>query len=188
LFHEALAVVQSVQKIGSGADIAASIFGGILAYRRGSHAKLYIKKLPKLIPLTVVYSGSKVATPIVVKAVQSLRAKHLKIFDHIYNAMDQCSLEAVAAIKKQDLQCLGELMNINQGLQDSIGVSNARLVELIFALRKRKEIQGAKISGAGLGDCVIGLGKISSKSDTQIEQIELDLTFNGLEFFTAKDL
>ena len=187
LFHEALAVVRSVQKVGSGADIAASIFGGILAYRRGSHPKLYIKKLPKLIPLTVVYSGSKVATPIVVQAVKYLRAKHLKIFDCIYDAMDKCSLEAITAIKEQDLQRLGELMNIHQGLQDAIGVNNVRLSELIFALRSRKEIKGAKISGAGLGDCVIGLGKINSKCDGYIEQIELELTANGLKSFGIKD-
>lgn len=179
LFYEAFSVVQSVQKMGSGADVAASIFGGILAYRRAPFLNLFIEKLPNLIPLTVVYSGCKVTTPIVVKQVESLRSKHLEVFGHIYEAMDQCVLEAVCAIENQDWQRLGELMNIHQGLQDAIGVSNARLSELIFALRGREEVKGAKISGAGLGDCAIGLGKVDDFGD---EQIKVNLIADGLGF------
>lgn len=181
LFYEAMAVVQSVQKMGSGADIAASIFGGILVYRRTPFLNLFIEKLPNLIPLTISYSGVKVPTTTVVKQVKNLYSKHLKVFDHIYEAMNQCALDAISAINNQEWQNLGEIMNIHQGLQDAIGVSNARLSELIFALRNRKEIKGAKISGAGLGDCVIGLGEVS---DLGFEHIDASLVSKGLEYIT----
>lgn len=172
LFQEAFRVVQHVQQVGSGADVAASVFGGVLAYRRDCKSligDLSIKKLSNLIPLTVVYSGCKVKTPIVIKQVQELRSKHLLIFDHIYELFEQCVVEAERAIENLDLERLGELMNIHQGLQDAIGVNNSRLAELIFALRGRKEIKGAKISGAGLGDCVIGLGRIDDFGEGQME-------------------
>ena len=46
-----------------------------------------------------------------------------------------------------------------QGLMDALGVNNAKLAELVFALRADPKIHGSKISGSGLGDCVVGLGK-----------------------------
>ena len=66
---------------------------------------------------------------------------------------------AFAAAAKGDWPALGELMNVNQGLMDALGVNNAKLAELVFALREDPQIYGSKISGSGLGDCVVGLGK-----------------------------
>ncbi len=157
LFNSAKQVVRTVQGMGSGADVAASAFGGVIAYRM---SPLTIKQLANTPPLIVVYSGNKVLTKDVIQQVISFQNEHKNLFHHLYNSIDECVQNAVEAIKNGDWSRLGELMNIHQGIQDSIGVNNKILSELIFTLRQHPDIYGAKISGAGLGDCVIGLGNL----------------------------
>lgn len=157
LFNDAKHIVLEVQGTGSGADVAASIFGGVVAYRMDP---LMIKQLDNISPLVVVYSGNKVSTKDVVQQVTLFKDKHKKLFHHLYNSIDECVVNAIDAINNSDWSRLGELMNVHQGIQDSMGVNNKILSELVFALRQHPEIFGAKISGAGLGDCVIGLGNL----------------------------
>lgn len=157
LFFAARNIVREVQGVGSGADIAASIFGGIVSYKMSPCS---IDKIGTHLPLIVIYSGSKVPTKDVIQKVNKLQKKHPDIFPMLYRAMEKCAVDAVTAIKNNDLHRLGELMNIHQGLQDALGVNNAILSELIYELRDHKHILGAKISGSGLGDCVIGLGEM----------------------------
>ena len=79
-------------------------------------------------------------------------------------------------------------MDVNYDLQEALGVSNEILAELVFALRKFKHISGAKISGSGLGDCVIALGNIPNNSFPQSEfqaklgviQIEVTVSPDGV--------
>ncbi|MBU0744291.1 MAG: mevalonate kinase [Gammaproteobacteria bacterium] len=157
LYRQAVSVVNLVQGSGSGADVAASVFGGVLAYKR---EPIVIKKINDSLPLVAVYSGSKVATAEVIKIVAASRKRFPKVFASIYNAIDSCAQEASVAIKNNDWSRLGELINIHQGLHDALGVNNTMLSELVFSLRNKPHIYGAKISGSGLGDSVIGLGKV----------------------------
>ena len=72
--------------------------------------------------------------------------------------MNIAVLEAAQALKNNNLQALGELFNIHQGLQDALGTCNLPLAEIVYKLRADPNIYGSKISGSGLGDCVIALG------------------------------
>lgn len=161
IFDQGLAIIQAIQGTGSGADLAASIFGGILAYRM---QPLTIEKLPGQHPITVVYSGSKTSTVEVIRQVERSYQNHPEVFSSIYEAMEKCSQKAAEAIKSQDWSLVGQLLNINQGLMEAIGVSDQRLSEICYALRQQPGIFGAKISGSGLGDCVIGLGKMQREN------------------------
>jgi mevalonate kinase len=156
LYRQAVRVVRLVQGVGSGADVAASVFGGVIAYKMQPVA---IKKIAASLPLVVVYSGSKLATKKVIAKVEKSRKRSPQVFAKIFAAIDLCSKEAVKAIKNRNYPHLGKLMDINYGLQEALGVSNNILSDLVFKLRSKKNIYGAKISGSGLGDCVIGLGK-----------------------------
>ncbi|MEM4601679.1 MAG: hypothetical protein QW808_02140 [Desulfurococcaceae archaeon] len=60
------------------------------------------------------------------------------------------------AIERGDYPTLGELMNINHGLLSAIGVSNAKLEELVYAARQAGAL-GAKITGAGGGGMILAL-------------------------------
>jgi mevalonate kinase len=157
LVKDARKIIQKVQGTGSGADVAASVYGGVVSYKM---QPLKITKLKNKPPLTVIYSGSKVPTPKVIAIVKTSQQKYPKIFKQLYAAISCCAEQAVTAINSSNWKKLGDLMNIHQGLQDALGVNNKILSELIYKLRADSKIHGAKISGSGLGDCVIGLGKI----------------------------
>jgi hydroxymethylglutaryl-CoA reductase len=60
------------------------------------------------------------------------------------------------AILRNDLETLGELMNINQGLLNAIQVSSWELEELIEIARKSGAL-GAKLTGGGGGGAMIAL-------------------------------
>lgn len=165
LFLEARRVIRKVQGIGSGADAAASIWGGVVAYRA---APLQVKKIADTLPLTVVYSGQKVGTKQVVQQVMKLRQQHKKSIRILEMAIENCVKDAAIVIRKQDWRKLGEIININQGIQDAFGVNTLTLSQAVFALRSMRGICGAKISGAGMGDCVIGIGKAKKISFDEV--------------------
>lgn len=158
LFKQAKAIMLKTQGVGSGADIAASSFKATIVYQMEPlQIEVVTEKLP---PLTVVYSGYKTPTVEVIKKVTALRQNHEQLFYGIFNIMNLCVEKAITALKQQDWCELGELMNIHQGLQDAIGTNDATLAEIIYNLRQHPDIYGAKISGSGLGDCVVALGKL----------------------------
>ena len=66
LFKLAKQVVQKVQGVGSGTDIAASVYGGTVAYKM---KPLFIEKLTHNLSVKIIYSGSKTPTVEVVKFV-----------------------------------------------------------------------------------------------------------------------
>ena len=109
--------------------------------------------------LTVLFSGSKTPTPEVIALVDERRQKHPELFDELDGLIGDVVQRAFEAASRGDWAALGELMNINQGLMDALGVNTERLAELVYALREDPNIEGSKISGSGLGDCVVGLGK-----------------------------
>lgn len=176
VFEDSLHVVREVQGLGSGADVAASTFGGVVAYRATPSE---ILKLDGTHPLTVIYSGSKRPTVEVVRLVDAARAAQPELFNAIFNLMGSSAEKAADAIRQKDWSTVGGLLNINQGLMEAIGVGNAALAEIVYALRSDPAILGAKISGSGLGDCVIGLGK-AGRRDWPYTVIAADMAEGGV--------
>ncbi len=177
MHNTALRVVREVQGVGSGADLAASIFGGVVEYRADP---CEIEALPGGFPLTVVYSGHKVPTPEVIRQVAARQVRYGVLYAGIYDLMDRAAEQAGAAIKRRDWKQLGELMNLGQGLMAALGVSTARLEKLLYELRSQDDIFGAKISGSGLGDCVIGLGEAHSLTSSG-EALEIRVAQKGVQ-------
>lgn len=176
VFARALEVVRDVQGLGSGADVAASVHGGIVAYRA---RPLEIQPLTERHPLTAVYSGSKRPTPEVVRLVNERGAQFPHLFEDLFDLMERCSMDAFEAIQLRDWTSLGRILDIGQGLMDALGVNNAALSSIIHALRADPGILGAKISGSGLGDCAIGLGRPTGSSFPHAT-IPVDIAEQGL--------
>lgn len=157
LLEQGVKIVRKAQGgVGSGADVAASSFGGCLRFHADSLESVVLPTAPKL---TVLYSGSKTPTPEVIALVDENRKNHPGVFAKLDGLIGDIVQQGVAAAAQDDWETLGELMNIHQGLMDAMGVNNARLSELVYELREDPNILGSKISGSGLGDCVVGLGK-----------------------------
>lgn len=177
LFVAGREVIREVQGLGSGADVAASVFGGLLLYRA---APAQVQRLKRTLPLVVLYSGGKTPTPEVVRRVQRSMKTQPAFFGDIFDLMDKGSAAGFQALRAGALKRFGELLNIQQGLMESIGVSNARMAELVYALRGEPGILGSKISGSGLGDCVIGLGR-SARTDWPGPRLEAEISLEGVK-------
>jgi mevalonate kinase len=157
LMERGIRIIRKAQGgVGSGADVAASAYGGVLRFFAEDPEVVSLPVAPKL---TVLYSGSKTPTPEVISIVEENRKNQPEVFAELDELIGDLVRRAFAAATAEDWESVGELMNIHQGLLDALGVSNAKLSELVYDLREDPNILGSKISGAGLGDCVVGLGK-----------------------------
>lgn len=180
LVRTARAIIREVQGLGSGADVAACVFGGVIAYRM---KPLSVEKIASELDLVVVYSGSKTPTAEAVTRVKNYFEHHPKLFQQICQAIDGCAVAGKQAISDKDWMSLGKIMNVQQGLMDALGVNTPVLNDIVNGLRQRTEILGAKISGSGLGDCVIGLVASStaySSSLQQYHQIPIKISPQGV--------
>ncbi len=159
LFTPCMDIIRAIQGTGSGADLAASLYGGTLAYRAEPR---HIRRLEHIFPITVVYSGYKTPTVNVIRQVDQQRQRFPELYHQLDHLINNVSQRAVRAIEEEDWPAVGELMNINQGLMDALSVNAGPLSEIVYGLRADPGILGSKLSGSGLGDCVIGLGDIRS--------------------------
>jgi len=169
-----------VQGRGSGADVAASVFGGVVAYRADPFENpqgrpLEIEPMCEAFPLTAVYSGSKMKTVDVIRYLEEKRALNVDYFEKIFDRMDasvgevldaaevECDLRAgserARSSRSTFLKCLDENLILNQKLMEEMGLCNAALAEIIQTFQTLGI--PAKISGSGLGDCAIGLGLVA---------------------------
>lgn len=187
IFILAKQAILTVQGSGSGADLAASIYGGVVNYQI---APFRATQLPLIPNLTAVYCGYKKPTPEVLAIVNAAKQQQPQLFASIFHAMQVCVQQAIVAIKTANWPALGKLFMHHQGLQAAIGTSNNLLDTLISQLTACPEIFGAKISGSGLGDCVIGLGELPSNIFPQdlaqqqqgIVQIPITIDPRGLQY------
>lgn len=187
VFKLGKAAILRVQNHGSGADLAASVFGGIIKY---NVEPLEIKQLPNTAHLTAVYCGYKKPTPEVLAIVRENYIKNAKLFDKVFEFIGKCTLDAEKAIADNNLDALGKIFITHQKLIDKLGVNNNDLQRLITGLNSFDDIRGAKISGSGLGDCVVGLGILSKNTFPQDEsqkklgvcQFDLSITRNGINY------
>ncbi len=176
---KALAVVHAIQGRGSGTDLAASIYGGVIAYRVNPSEVIPLSGLPKL---GLYYVGYKTKTADVLRHVAELEKHCSTLYVSIYQMMNDITVAAISAVKKQDWVHLGVLMNMYQGQMDSLGVNDAALSDIVYKLRdpdiSKGRVLGAKISGSGLGDCVISLGDQLTLENYQ--SININTSANGV--------
>lgn len=157
ILADAIAVIRQVQGRGSGADAAASLLGGVVCYRA---APLEFKPLAVAPPLVAVYCGYKTPTAEVIALVEQRRRRQPQLFGKIFDLMDDCVARALPLVRRKKWRALGELMNLHHGLQTALGVNTTELEDICQRLRRAPgSWGGAKISGSGLGDCAIALGR-----------------------------
>lgn len=177
LFTESLKTVHEVQKSGSGSDVAASVFGGMVGYTTAPE----FHPLELSVPLTAVYCGYKTPTPEVILKVEQLRNEEPAKYERIYATIDASVLEAVEHLRNHDFPAFGEVLNRNQELMDAMGVNTPELQEIVSALQAAPDVFGAKVSGSGLGDCAIGVG-FAELAELDYEVYHLEITPAGCSY------
>jgi mevalonate kinase len=161
IFDLAYKTVLDIQKKGSGVDVAAAVYGGTLYFITAGKV-IEPLKIDSL-PLIVGYSGIKADTVTLINQVTEKAKKYPEIIRNIYNQIEILVEKAKTAIVGRDWLTTGELMNFNQGYLAAIGVSTQRLADMIYAARTAGAF-GAKLSGAGGGDCMIAIGPQEKRS------------------------
>lgn len=174
IYQSALKIVHEVQGGGSGADIAASLFGGLIDY---CASPLQIKKLKQLPKISVFFSGSKTTTKEALKKINDRDNSLIK-------KMGELSHDAIQALNHEDLNTFGKLMNKSQTCFEQLHLSTPAIDSIITQLKKHGA-HGVKISGSGLGDCVISLGKLENTET--VNPLLIELSNNGLCKNFSKD-
>lgn len=154
LFLDAREIIQQVQGRGSGADAAASVFGGIIAYRMDP---LLIEKSENLFDIALLYTGYKTATPEVIRRVDARVSTDPEKYAALFKEMGRYSEDAWKAIAKKDWALLGKVMRLHQYSQALLGTCDETSAQLLGLLNQHPQVLGSKISGSGLGDCLVAL-------------------------------
>ncbi len=160
IFEISYKTVLDIQKTGSGVDVAAAVFGGTLSFV--IDGKIIESLSSNALPLIVGYSGIKADTVTVLTVVKEKTKKYPIVINGVYKEIAKLILLAKTAITASDYETLGYLMNFNQGYLESLGVSTEKLSRMIYAARDAGAY-GAKLSGAGGGDCMIAITRENGK-------------------------
>jgi len=165
LFDFCFKVVRKVQGLGSGFDLAASIYGGLVYFKIGG------KEIEKFqvtnLEFITGYSGKKVETVRMVERVKQLRQREFEKVESWFDEMGELVEKGKELIEKSEWQEFGSLMNRNQEILEKLGVSSEKLDKLI-KVSLEAGVFGAKLSGAGGGDCMIAF--LDKESRKEVEE------------------
>jgi len=173
IFELARKVELDVQGIGSGTDPFISTFGG--TWLIPERKRLDVKNLR----LLVVDTKRKSITAEMVKKVAELRKRYTDIVEKIFDAIDAIALNSIPALVSGDTDKLSYLFFANQCLLKALGVSCEEIDNVVDKLSSLGI--SAKITGAGGGGCVIGIGDVEKAMDL-LDCFTVELNAEGVRF------
>ena len=153
IFDISYKTILNVQGKGSGFDAAAAIYGGTLYFVTGGKI---IEPVSDSLPLVVAYSGVKADTAAFIRQVGEKAKIYPDIIESIFDQIARLVELGKTALQNKDWKTLGDLMNFNHGYLRALDVSTKKLDDMIYAA-VNAGAWGAKLSGAGGGDCIIAL-------------------------------
>ncbi len=165
-----------VHGTASGIDNTLATYGKFLLYKKGQPPLIKPLKVKAPIPVVIGLTWVESLTAKMVSKVQAAWQKNQKLYEHLFNEIDDLTMQAVQAIKHYDMATLGELMNINQGLLNALQVSSKEIEELV-AIARANGALGAKLTGGGGGGAVIALCPDNAE---QVAQAIRDAGFRAL--------
>jgi mevalonate kinase len=161
IFDLGYQVTLNIQGVGSGFDIAAALYGGTIYFLTGGKVIQPLKT--ETLPLVIGYSGIKADTPTMIKNLKlKMKNDPFGSIKNIFNSIEKIVDEAKIALTLGDWRKVGQLMNENHHLLQQLGVSTKKLDQMCQAAVEAGAY-GAKLSGAGGGDCMIALTPVEKR-------------------------
>lgn len=160
LFDLCYRAVIDVQGVGSGFDIASAIWGGTIYYVPPAKVVDYVDL--DGMQMVVGYTKIKADTATIVRMVAEMRTREPERIDKVMKEISLIVEDAKKVIAQRDWKQLGLLMTRNQQLLAQLQVSGDKLDQLIDKAQKNGAY-GAKLSGAGGGDCMIAMANGNRK-------------------------
>ena len=152
----------------SGIDNTMATFGFPLIYRTGDKPLVESLNINDPFSLVIGFSKQEGLTATTVKKVRDLWKKNTNVFEKIFDEIDALVIQSIQAIQNNDFELLGQLMNLNHGLLNTLQVSTPELDRLIMIARESGAL-GAKLTGGGGGGAMIALCKDIDKTKSAIE-------------------
>jgi len=169
-------VENKVQGKASRADTFVCSTGGTVLVE-----KTKTKHLTQLeTPIIIGATGIERSTRDIIALVSNLKKKYPSVVRDLMSSIGEITRLGERKFGEGDLVSIGELMDINQGLLESLGVSDVALNTLIYAARTAGAL-GAKITGAGRGGCVVAIA-----TDEKVKQVADAIAKNGAQVLTTE--
>jgi hydroxymethylglutaryl-CoA reductase len=140
----------------SGLDNTLATYGEFMHFRNGDHPEREIIEVNQPLPIVIGMSRTESLTARTVARVREAWQKNPQLYDRIFDEIDTLAGNGLDALKSNDYDTLGELMNVCQGLLNAMQVSSWELEELIQIARHHGAV-GAKLTGGGGGGSIIAL-------------------------------
>lgn len=185
IFETSFKSILQIEKRAAGADIAAAVFGGVVYYtKRGKIIEPV--SVRTALPLMVAYSGTKASTPALVAGVLSLYRRKPSFVKNIFDSMESIVKEGKTQLKAGNFVNFGHLLIRHHQLLQKLNISTPKLDRMV-SVAVAAGAWGAKLSGAGGGDCMIAFVKDDKRQKVKaaIESvggqiIDLQMTMEGV--------
>ncbi|MCR8969775.1 mevalonate kinase [Facklamia sp. 7083-14-GEN3] len=153
----------------SGIDTLVTSSNRSIIYRKSQQARDFDLDLKAY--LVVADSGQIGQTKLAVNHVAQLRQSKANFVNGAMETIGSFVRQAFLAIRKKDPFELGRLMTYNHYYLNQLGVSNASLDHIVNAAWLAGAL-GAKLTGGGMGGCVIALAKDQAHAQMIAESME----------------
>ena len=140
----------------SGIDNTIATYGYPLIYRKGEKTLKERLQIKEPLDLVLAFSKSEGLTAKTVAHVRTQWKSNQEMYEGVFDDIDAIVLNGIQAIQENDLKQLGELMNFNQGLLNTLQVSTPELERMIYIARDAGAF-GAKLTGGGGGGAMIAV-------------------------------
>lgn len=176
IFDKGLTILRQVQGFGSGADLAASVYGSCLEYSYSKRPRIIEE--PKAFYL--VYSGRKTPTSEVLRQLHE-KEQSGKLDLLAIDELGKVSMAAIAFWSSiHDRNLCKHLCQRHQEAMRRLELFDDGLEKICQQLSSQDAMH--KISGSGLGDCVLSFDKpvFEDQSVSQVTPDRLGLSYGVL--------
>jgi hydroxymethylglutaryl-CoA reductase len=140
----------------SGLDNTLACYAKPLVFRAGDPPLVEPLNIKTPIPAVIGMTGYEGLTAKTVGRVRDAWKQDSKLYERIFDQIDTLVLRGVQAIQDNDLELLGELMNVCHGMLNALQVSTPEL-ELLVDIARENGALGAKLTGGGGGGSIIAI-------------------------------
>jgi phosphomevalonate kinase len=168
LFARALAAHARAQGGGSGVDVAAAAYGGVLSYRRTPHEPTVTRvTLPPAIVVETWWSGKPATTSDFVRRVHELRAREADSFAALLGVQGDAARRAERAVLAGDAAGFVSALHAQRAALSALGRAAGAEIVTAEAQRLAAAASPAAVlpAGAGGGDILLHVGFEPSSAD-----------------------
>ncbi|TXT62949.1 MAG: putative Mevalonate kinase [Promethearchaeota archaeon] len=169
---------QIIHGTPSGIDNTICTYGKSIYFQNGTFSFM---KISEKIRFLITYTNIEHDTKEAITRLRNLRQEQPKKTNQYLKEIGKICKHARRAIKNNDFDKIGELMNENQDYLSKLQLSNKKIQEITSTALNNGAL-GSKLTGAGLGGCVISLGE-----EEKLLDLITILQKKGYKSFIAKN-